>query len=180
TNAGDIHVKYLSFITPDDPNVQHLSEQPTEHGIMKPMTGGSCIDQDNGIFYWVGDNEQIVGANTSDGTFVYYQISTELLLFIEHFSSCACAATGIHEAASGQGLVVFPSVLLAGAPLTASAPAAAVFELIDAQGKVVQRTSARQQGNTQLRTAGLNAGLYLLRASDRAGRVIGTTRVVLE
>ena len=99
-NAG---VKYLSTIDPYTGQITHVSNTSWNVGIFKPASGGDCINQSSGNYYYSGSGHMLIGANTISGNMVYNQvINSGELFFIEHFSDCKCTPTGFVEEKNGR------------------------------------------------------------------------------
>jgi hypothetical protein len=75
--------------------VQYVSGISTSAGYWKPFTGGTCIDQDNDVFYWSAAGSMIMGMDLNTGLVVEAGSGNSgEFHFIEHFTGCECLATG--------------------------------------------------------------------------------------
>lgn len=87
---------------------------------------------------------------------------------------------GIEDNASPRNEpIVRGNLVAAGAPLSLTQPINGRIEVTDMSGRVV-RTVPVNGSTTSLSSNGWSAGVYLLRAINTSGRVIGTQRVIVE
>lgn len=87
--------------------------------------------------------------------------------------------TSVPEQQGPVLLGLYPNPVIAGQVLQVDAEGPLVLELLDARGRMV----ARQLNGTSpalLNTVGLDAGLYLVRASRTTGQLVGTGRLVVQ
>ena len=82
--------------------------------------------------------------------------------------------------ASATPVTVFPSLLQAGTPINVHAQGAARMELFNARGRSVQILAAEHDAQVSFNSSTLRSGLYLIRAVDAKGALLGTARVVVE
>ncbi len=150
-------VKFLGVCDPYDPVVSHVSGTSTPNGYWKPLFGGSCIDQVNGMFYWSGFGGQVIGASISTGTFLYnVSVAGGDLNFLEHFSSCACVNTNISEPAQQPRTAVrWTSTGVC----VSNATSASTLDLFDARGSVIGSWSL--SGGSSTIPVRLAAGCYV-------------------
>lgn len=87
--------------------------------------------------------------------------------------------TSVREQQGPALLAMYPNPVIAGQVLQVDAEGPLVLEVVDARGRMV----AQQLNGTSpalLNTVGLEAGLYLVRASRTTGQLVGTGRLVVQ
>jgi hypothetical protein len=133
--------KFLAVIDPQTGTVSHVSDHSWPQGLWKPSNGGNCIDQENGIYYYSGAPDLIIGVDIATGDTVSVQSTGQgTFLFAQYFSQCPCDALGTEELAQ-QPTSVYPNP--AGAFLIVQCDDGArneYFTVTDAAGREVIRT----------------------------------------
>lgn len=165
--------KHLCRLDPGTGDVTVLTTAPVQNGIYKPSSGGTCIDQANGTFYWSAAGDSIVGADLSNGAGTYAQAATDGYVYlIEHFSWCNCSAAAVHEARpTTVGLTITPNPAVNTLHISRDAGAAWIT-VHDHLGRVVMSFGTRGT-DTEVDVNHLNPGVYVLRADGAlAGRFV--------
>lgn len=80
----------------------------------------------------------------------------------------------------GNSFHVAGSVVQGGMPIVAASATNGRIEVLDASGRLVAAIAMNPSMTNELPTVGWPAGLYLLRAADTEGQMMGTARVVVE
>lgn len=162
--------KWVSAVDPLTGVVTHLSNAHTPNALMKPAMTGSCVDQATGVFYWGGVNGTWVGANTTTGSIVLDDVSapTTPIYCVNHFSSCACASTGVMEASATVSLPYpQPAIDVLMFPGTRGPLA-----WTDAVGRAVNVPLLRTDVGAQAEVSALRSGIYLVRSAAVTYRVV--------
>jgi hypothetical protein len=89
--------KVLASFDPPTGVTTTLSATPWAMGYWKPLFGGSCIDQNSGIYYYSGAGAGVIGVETQNGTVVcYIDVNLQGEFYqIQHFSEGSCLPTDI-------------------------------------------------------------------------------------
>jgi hypothetical protein len=110
TNSNGHYGKFICELDPSTGGISIITDLPTPLGLWKPMTGGSTIDLNTGLFYWSGNTDVMVGGDISSGIIAYSHASTTgSLNFIEHNSGCPCGLTTSVSETRGTGHSIFPN-----------------------------------------------------------------------
>lgn len=173
-------VKSLSRFSPYAGIISHVSDESTATGYWKPFTGGSCIDQQAGIFYWSGAGSVIMGFSMTTGEVVHEGFYTGgELHFIEHFSTCACLSTAVpYTAATDWSVRVDPDgayVQVLAGPRTTRPARLSIF---DTMGRSIRSLSVAAGDVVPIADLAAGCFLYRLNAANDATRSLASGKFV--
>lgn len=162
-----VGLKYLSTIDPVSGTVAHVGQNGWTQGVFKPFNGGSCINQISEEYFYSGIGHQLINANTNTGNLINAQsigLSGEVL-FIRHFSDCACELSSGTDEHSVSLLQLAPNpahnIVTINHPENSSGKTE--ISITDIRGRAVNCNFQHQTTKTTLDVSHLQPGVYFVR-----------------
>jgi len=174
------NAKRLGRFSPYAGIISHVSDESTAPGYWKPYTGGACIDQQAGVFYWSGAGSVVMGFSLTTGEVVHEGFHTGGdLHFIEHFSTCACLSTAVpYTDATDWSVRVDPHgayVQVMAGPRTTRPARLSIF---DTMGRSIRSLSVAAGDVVPIADLAAGCFLYRLNAANDATRSLASGKFV--
>lgn len=179
TNLG---LKYLSTVDPITGIVAHLSGNGWTQGVFKPLSGGNCIDQPTGEYYYSGAGHLLISANTLTGnqTAVQYLPGNGDLKFVRHFSDCDCELSAVENAGEALSVSMFPNPANTTVSFTFENNGEYEIAITDVSGRLFKKQTSINNGTFELNISELNPGYYLVLITSKAGTYQSKLTVIHE
>lgn len=166
-------IKYVGECDPFLPEVSHAIPPFTAQGFWKPIYGGSCLDQDENMFYWSAAGGIVVGASLNTSSYQYIVTSGDDLMFLEHMSGCPCStSTDV-----GAERTLAPFSLVGAELILTSVERLESVDVYNTAGQLV--LSIVEPGpNSAIRLDPHLTGLLIVRTRSHDGALFSTQRFI--
>ncbi|GEM_PF-4461598 len=106
-------------------------------GFHKPSNTGSCIDQVNGVYYYIGTEPILNGVDIESGNLIFSDTEIPALFFIQHSSGCDCSVNVEDYSSEWRSVIIGRNPFHTFLEISNSSKLAKQISLYDLRGRCV-------------------------------------------